>query len=51
MNERIATYDEVRKVSEQPGDQILLIDVREPQELNKTGNLPNSINIPCMYIF
>lgn len=40
----IATYEEIKKV---PGNsKVLLIDVREPQELVDTGIVPASINIP-----
>lgn len=28
------------------GSGILIVDVREPEEINKTGKLPGSINIP-----
>lgn len=29
---------------------VYIIDVREPSELQKTGCIPNSVNIPCKYI-
>jgi rhodanese-related sulfurtransferase len=40
---KIATYEEVKDL---PNKNILLIDVREPQELIDTGVIPTSINIP-----
>lgn len=40
----IATYEEVKNLPKNP--QVLLIDVREPQELKDTGIVPTSINIP-----
>ncbi len=30
---------------------MLLVDVREPEELLQTGEIPGSINIPCMFTF
>lgn len=41
----IATYEEVKDLPNHP--QKLLIDVREPKELQETGQIPTSINIPC----
>lgn len=29
---------------------MLLVDVREPEELLQTGEIPGSINIPCMFL-
>ncbi|XP_017140819.1 rhodanese domain-containing protein CG4456 [Drosophila miranda] len=40
----IVEYDVVKKLPREP--QKLLIDVREPDELTKTGQIPSSINIP-----
>lgn len=40
----IATYDEIKALPNHP--EKLLIDVREPHELEKTGRIPTSINIP-----
>ncbi|XP_060526317.1 rhodanese domain-containing protein CG4456-like [Cylas formicarius] len=37
-------YEDVKKCYEDKN--VLLVDVREPNELNETGVLPNSINIP-----
>lgn len=45
----IASYDEVKKISLEDKPEILLIDVREPDELKATGQIRNSINIPCKY--
>jgi len=40
----IATYEEIKSLPSKPNT--LLIDVREPQELQDTGAVPTSINIP-----
>lgn len=40
----IATYDEVKDLPNHP--EKVLIDVREPEELKETGQIPTSINIP-----
>jgi 3-mercaptopyruvate sulfurtransferase SseA len=40
----IATYEEVKDLPNHP--EKLLIDVREPHELEATGQIPTSINIP-----
>lgn len=42
--ESIATYEEVKDLPNRPD--VLLIDVREPKELEDTGRIPTSINIP-----
>ncbi|XP_026470803.1 uncharacterized protein LOC113375063 [Ctenocephalides felis] len=42
--DRIATYEEVKSLTEKPT--VLLIDVREPDELKQFGKIPTSINIP-----
>lgn len=44
-----ATYEEVKDLPNNPGK--LLIDVRDPNELKETGQIPTSINIPCRYCF
>ncbi|CAH1154777.1 unnamed protein product [Phaedon cochleariae] len=41
----VATYDEVKKVGLE-NKEVLIIDVREPKELQETGVIPGSINIP-----
>lgn len=41
----IASYEEVKDLPSHP--EKLLIDVREPHELQETGQIPTSINIPC----
>ena len=43
--QEIAYYDEIKDLPNYP--EILLIDVREPYELEETGSIPTSINIPC----
>lgn len=40
----IATYEEVKDLPNHP--EKVLIDVREPNELQETGKIPTSINIP-----
>ncbi|XP_043655785.1 rhodanese domain-containing protein CG4456 [Drosophila teissieri] len=40
----IVDYDVVKKLPSEP--QKVLIDVREPEELKETGQIPASINIP-----
>lgn len=40
----IASYDEIKDLPNHP--EKLLIDVREPHELENTGQIPTSINIP-----
>lgn len=40
----IATYEEIKDLPNHP--EKLLIDVREPHELQNTGSIPTSINIP-----
>lgn len=41
----IAFYEEIKDLPNHP--EILLIDVREPYEIEETGSIPTSINIPC----
>ncbi|GAA5823985.1 hypothetical protein JCM11251_003369 [Rhodosporidiobolus azoricus] len=38
-------YDEVKAISEAPDDKILIIDVREPNEV-ALGSIPSSVNLP-----
>jgi 3-mercaptopyruvate sulfurtransferase SseA len=40
-------YEDVKKGLEEHS--FLLIDVRNPEELQKNGKIPGSINIPCKY--
>lgn len=40
----IVSYEEIKQLPKQPHK--LLIDVREPKELQETGQIPTSINIP-----
>jgi hypothetical protein len=44
---KIATYEEIKELPNHP--EILLIDVREPEMVQKTGKIPTSINIPRNY--
>jgi rhodanese-related sulfurtransferase len=41
----IANYQEVIESLHDP--EVLLIDVREPSEIEENGSIPKSINIPC----
>ncbi|XP_061395013.1 rhodanese domain-containing protein CG4456-like [Musca vetustissima] len=40
----VVSYEEIKQLPKQP--EKLLIDVREPKELQETGQIPTSINIP-----
>lgn len=40
----IATYEEVKDLPNQP--EKYLFDVRDPPEIQETGQIPTSINIP-----
>lgn len=44
---KTVVYEDVKALKDNKNT--LLIDVREPSELQKTGVLPGSINIPCMH--
>lgn len=39
------TYEEVKDLPNHP--EKLLIDVRNPEEVQASGKIPTSINIPC----
>lgn len=41
---QIVSYEDVKALPSQP--EKLLVDVREPDELVETGQIPTSINIP-----
>lgn len=41
----VAYYDEIKDLPNHC--EKLLVDVREPSELEKTGRIPLSINVPC----
>lgn len=43
----VATYHEIRNLPNHP--EILLIDVREFHEIERTGLIPTSIVIPCEF--
>lgn len=45
----LATYEEVKNLAKRP--EVLLIDVREPNELAETGVVPTAINIPCKFYY
>ncbi|KAL7423819.1 hypothetical protein Q5752_001403 [Cryptotrichosporon argae] len=42
---RVVGYDEVKRLSEQPTDATLLVDVREPDEV-ALGSIPSAVNLP-----
>nr|AQY54360.1 heat shock protein 67b.2 [Musca domestica] len=44
INIPVVSYEEIKQLPKQP--EKLLIDVREPKELQETGQIPTSINIP-----
>ncbi|XP_022825273.1 putative thiosulfate sulfurtransferase, mitochondrial isoform X2 [Spodoptera litura] len=41
---RVVSYDDMLKIIYQP--EKMIIDVREPEEIQSTGQIPSSINIP-----
>lgn len=41
------TYEEIKDLPNHP--EKLLVDVRNPDELQATGQIPTSINIPCKF--
>ncbi|KAF3178945.1 hypothetical protein TWF751_000959 [Orbilia oligospora] len=43
---KVVTFEEVKKLSDNPDPKRLIVDVREPHELQKSGIIPNSINVP-----
>lgn len=43
----IVDYDYVKNAT--TNKNILVIDVREPNEVKEHGKIPNSVNIPCTY--
>ncbi|KAK6336827.1 hypothetical protein TWF718_009616 [Orbilia javanica] len=43
---KVVTFEEVKKLSENPDPKRLIVDVREPHELQKSGIIPNSVNVP-----
>lgn len=43
----IVDYDYVKNATKNKN--ILVIDVREPNEVKEHGKIPNSVNIPCTY--
>lgn len=48
LDELTADYDYVKKATKNTG--ILIVDVREPDEVKEHGKIPNSVNIPCKYL-
>lgn len=45
---QIANYEEIKDLPNHP--EVLLIDVRTPEELVQTGKIPTSINIPLSIV-
>lgn len=45
---RVVSYEDMLKVIHHP--EKVIIDVRNPDEVNVTGKIPSSINIPCNYL-
>lgn len=43
--DKIVTFDEMKAFENK--DNVLIIDVREPSEIETTGKIGGSINIPC----
>lgn len=41
---RVVSYEDMLKVINEP--QKVIIDVRNPDEVDRTGKIPSSINIP-----
>ncbi|GAA5840057.1 hypothetical protein JCM3766R1_000660 [Sporobolomyces carnicolor] len=41
----VVTYDELKPITQSPDNKVLLIDVREPNEV-VLGNIPSSVNLP-----
>ncbi|EJT98933.1 Rhodanese-like protein [Dacryopinax primogenitus] len=39
------SYEQVRALADQPSDNVLLIDVREPEEVAQ-GSIPSSLSLP-----
>ncbi|WWC86229.1 uncharacterized protein L201_001102 [Kwoniella dendrophila CBS 6074] len=44
-NDPIVKYDELKPITQQPTDDILIVDVREPDEV-ALGSIPSSVNLP-----
>ncbi|VEN36216.1 unnamed protein product [Callosobruchus maculatus] len=42
----LVSFGELRKLGNKPSKDVYIIDVREPTELQETGVIPSSINIP-----
>lgn len=45
----IVTIEQIEDLPNRP--EVVLVDVREPVEIENTGNIPTSINIPCKLIY
>lgn len=46
MSDNTVNFDQVKQFTKDPN--VLIVDVREPNELEETGRIDNSINIPRM---
>lgn len=47
VEEITVDFDYVKKATND--ENIIIIDVREPNEIKEYGKIPNSINIPCKF--
>ncbi|KAK6343466.1 hypothetical protein TWF730_011055 [Orbilia blumenaviensis] len=43
---KVVTFEEIKKLSDNPDPKRVIVDVREPHELERSGIIPNSINVP-----
>lgn len=43
---RIWSFEEVKKLTQEVEPKVLVVDVREPGELKSTGRVPGAVNIP-----
>ncbi|KAK9463276.1 Rhodanese-like domain-containing protein [Lipomyces oligophaga] len=43
---KLYVYEDIKKLTENPTEDIILVDVREPAELEQEGFIPTAINIP-----
>ncbi|KAL2267505.1 hypothetical protein VTJ83DRAFT_4782 [Remersonia thermophila] len=43
---KIWDFEAVRKLAASPDKSVVLVDVREPHELQETGKIPGAVNIP-----
>ncbi|CAN8102211.1 unnamed protein product [Discula destructiva] len=46
LENRKWTFEEVQKLAKQPNPDVVIVDVREPGELQSTGHIPHAVNVP-----